>query len=111
MVGAVMDLDRKLGHWSLRVWGLIVNLGANALALYGAAGFIRDGSRLPLLVAGCLVTLLCVSILALPSRPDEDSGPFPPDRDEGRIRDAEHGPGVSGPPGTDANIGRRIDDG
>lgn len=66
-----MDLEKRLGPWSLRVWGLIVNLAANALALYGAAGVVRDGSRLPLLILGCVITLVCVLILAVPSRDGE----------------------------------------
>ena len=36
----MIDLDRRYGIWSGRVWGLIVNLLANALALYGLVGFL-----------------------------------------------------------------------
>ncbi len=71
----MIDLDRKRGIWSLRVWGLIVNLGANALALYGAAGLVRDGSRLPWLVIGCVMTLICILILAVPGPPDREEEP------------------------------------
>jgi hypothetical protein len=66
----MIDLDRKWGIWSVRVWGLIVNLGANGLALYGAAGLMRDGSRLPWLVVGCAVSLICILVLAVPGPPD-----------------------------------------
>jgi hypothetical protein len=93
MVDKVMDLDRRLGPWSLRVWGLIVNLCANALALYGAAGVVRDGSRLPLLIAGGLITLACVLILALPSRPGGDSETAP------LIRKQDVDPGLEPLPG------------
>ena len=68
-----MDLEKRLGPWSLRVWGLIVNLAANTLALYGAAGVVRDGSRIPLLILGCVITLACVCILAVPCWEGEDS--------------------------------------
>ena len=64
----MIDLERRYGPWSLRVWGLIVNLLANALALYGLVGFMRDGTHLVPLVLGTSVTLACVLVLATPSR-------------------------------------------
>lgn len=96
-----MDLDRRLGPWSLRIWGLIVNLCANALALYGAAGIVRDGSRLALLIAGCLITLACVLILALPSRPGGDSETAPP------IREQDVDSGLELPPGNREGVSDR----
>ena len=45
MVDPMIDLDRRYGIWSGRVWGLVVNLLANALALYGLVGFLRDGTH------------------------------------------------------------------
>ena len=68
MVDPMIDLDRRYGMWSGRVWGLIVNLLANALALYGLVGFLRDGTHLIPLAVGALVTLACVLLLAIPSR-------------------------------------------
>ncbi len=64
----MIDLDRQYGIWSGRVWGLIVNLLANTLALYGLVGFLRDGTHLLPLVLGALVTIGCVLLLAKPSR-------------------------------------------
>ena len=64
----MIDLDRRYGIWTGRVWGLIVNLLANALALYGLVGFLRDGTHVFPLVLGTLVTLTCVLWLAKPSR-------------------------------------------
>ena len=64
----MIDLDRRYGVWSGRVWGLILNLLANALALYGLVGFLRDGTHRIPLVLGILGTLACVLILAKPSR-------------------------------------------
>jgi hypothetical protein len=55
----------KMKSW--RVWGLILNFIGNALAIYGLAGLIRDGSRLPVFVVGAAVTLACILILAKPS--------------------------------------------
>ena len=68
MVDPMIDLDRRYGIWSARVWGLVLNLLANTLALYGLVGFLRDGTHLVPLVLGILVTLSCVLVLAMPSR-------------------------------------------
>jgi hypothetical protein len=68
MVGSMIDLDRRYGPFSGRVWGLILNLGANALALYGLVGFLRDGTHLISLAIGVAVTVACVLTLARPSR-------------------------------------------
>ena len=62
-----MDLDKKLGPWTLRVWGLILNFFANALAVYGAIGVIHDGNRWLWLLLGGSLTLLCILVLAKPS--------------------------------------------
>ena len=64
----MIDLDRRYGIWSARVWGLIVNLLANALALYGLVGYLRDGTHVVHLVVGILVTTACILVLAKPSR-------------------------------------------
>ena len=64
----MIDLDRRYGIWSGRVWGLVVNLLANALALYGLVGFLRDGTHLLPFVLGVLVTIACVLLLAVPNR-------------------------------------------
>ena len=64
----MIDLDRRYGIWPGRVWGLIVNLLANALALYGLVGYLRDGTHLVPLVSGILLTAACVLLLAKPSR-------------------------------------------
>ena len=64
----MIDLDRRYGIWPGRVWGLIVNFLANALALYGLVGFLRDGTHVVPLISGVLVTTACVLLLARPSR-------------------------------------------
>jgi hypothetical protein len=63
----MMNLDRKIGPWPLRVWGLVLNFIGNAVAIYGAIGFIRDRSRLPLLIFGVVITITCILVLAKPS--------------------------------------------
>ncbi len=67
----MIDLEKRIGPWSLRVWGLIANFIGNALALYGVAGVIRDGNRWPLLVIGLLITVGCLLVLAVPT-PDPE---------------------------------------
>lgn len=62
----MINLDRRIGPWTLRVWGLILNFIGNALAVYGAIGVIKDGSRLPLLMIGLVLTVGCIFILAKP---------------------------------------------
>ena len=63
----MIPLDRLYGPFSGRVWGLILNFASNAVALYGVARYLRDGTHLAVLVAGLAVT--ATAILAL-SRPD-----------------------------------------
>jgi hypothetical protein len=74
----MIDFERQIGPWSVRVWGLILNFMGNALALYGAAGVLRNGSRWPILIIGLLLTVGCVLILAIPT-PD----PTDTDRNDG----------------------------
>ncbi len=66
MVDEMIKLDRRIGPWPLRVWGLVLNFFGNALAIYGAIGVIRAGSRWPLLVVGLVLTISCLLILAKP---------------------------------------------
>ena len=64
----MMDLETRLGPATLRVWGLIANFAGNAALLYGAIGYVVDGSRLPWLLVGGAVTLVSVLSLSSPSR-------------------------------------------
>jgi hypothetical protein len=72
MVDKMMNLDRRWGPCSGRVWGLILNFIGNGLAIYGSKGMIRDGSRIPILIIGLLVTLVCILLLARPYHPVEE---------------------------------------
>ncbi|HJO02569.1 MAG TPA: hypothetical protein QGG47_01200 [Acidobacteriota bacterium] len=63
----MIDLERRIGPLSWRVWGLIANFVGNAVALYGAAGVLRDGSGWPALAVGLAITVTCVLVLAIPS--------------------------------------------
>ena len=63
----MINLDKKIGPWPLRVWGLVLNFIGNAVAIYGALCFIRDGSRLSMLIIGVVITLTCILVLAKPS--------------------------------------------
>jgi len=61
-------LDRPLGPLRVRAWGLIVNFLANAVALYGLAGYLRSGEGAIVMVVGISLTLVCILTLAAPSR-------------------------------------------
>lgn len=77
----MIDLDAKFGFLGWRVVGLVVNLLANGLALYGAVRLIRDGTHGSLLAAGLALSLLCVALLARPDlrRDAEEEGRPSPD--------------------------------
>lgn len=70
----MIDLDRRRGPWSGRVWGLLLNLFANALALYGLAGYLQYGERVVHLALGSGLTAFCLLILAIPSRETGSGG-------------------------------------
>ncbi len=60
-------LERPIGPWSGRVWGLIVNLAANAMALWGVASVMRTGEGWIWIVIGGVATAVCIAALALPA--------------------------------------------
>jgi len=68
MVDKMIDLDGRIGPLPARAWGLILNFIGNALAVYGGIGFMQDGSRLPILIIGVAMTLVCLLVLAKPSK-------------------------------------------
>jgi len=64
-------LDKKFGPFRLRAWGLILNFIGNALALYGAVGYLQNKSRLGIFIIGILLTILFIFFLAFPSAAKE----------------------------------------
>ena len=64
----MIDVDRKIGPMRLRAWGLVVNLFANAAALYGLSLVLADRPGWPLLIGGAAVTALCMGVCAIPAR-------------------------------------------
>lgn len=68
MVGKMINIDQRFGPCSFRVWGLILNFIGNAMAIYGAIGFIHNGSRLAVLLTGLFLTIVCILIVAKPAR-------------------------------------------
>ena len=67
-------LERRIGPWSGRVWGLVLNLVANAVALWGVSSVMRTGSGWAWVVVGGAATAACIAVLARPARsrgPDE----------------------------------------
>lgn len=61
-------LDRPLGPLRVRAWGLLLNMLANAVALYGLQAVLRDGSGQLVLTAGVAASIGLIAILAVPSR-------------------------------------------
>ena len=64
-------LERRIGPWSGRVWGLILNLAGNGMMLWGISSLLRTGSGWAWIVIGGVVTVACVAALALPARSGE----------------------------------------
>ena len=73
MVDKMTNLDRRLGPWTGRVWGLILNFIGNGLAIYGAIGVVCDGSRMPMLILGLVLTIGCILMLARPCIPKKNT--------------------------------------
>ncbi|MDE2752346.1 MAG: hypothetical protein OXI83_07205 [Gemmatimonadota bacterium] len=61
-------LKRRIGPWSGRVWGLVLNLVANAVTLWGVSLLLRTGSGWHWIVIGGVATAVCMAALALPDR-------------------------------------------
>lgn len=61
-------LKRRIGPWSGRVWGLVLNLVANAVTLWGVSLLLRTGSGWLWIVIGGTATVACMAALALPDR-------------------------------------------
>ncbi|MEQ8689642.1 MAG: hypothetical protein RIC89_02240 [Pseudomonadales bacterium] len=61
-------LDRPLGPMRVRAWGLIANMLANALALYGLSQVLGNGSGHVLLAAGAALSLSLIALIAVPSQ-------------------------------------------
>lgn len=64
----MIDLDKKLGPVSLRIWGLILNFIGNFIALYGAAQFLKENSGPGLMILGIIMTIGCILFLAIPQK-------------------------------------------
>jgi hypothetical protein len=63
-----VDPDRKLGRLTGRAWGLVLNFGCNALALYGLSGVVRGTGGALWLALGVGGTVACLLVVARPSR-------------------------------------------
>lgn len=61
-------LERHVGPWSGRVWGLVLNLAANAVALWGVSSVMRTGTGWTWVVVGSAATAACIAALARPAR-------------------------------------------
>jgi len=63
-----MDLDKKYGIFTLRIWGLVLNFIANFLAMYGTAKYFKDEMGPALMILGLVLTVLCIGILSKPQQ-------------------------------------------
>ncbi|MFC1493211.1 hypothetical protein ACFL6O_04565 [candidate division KSB1 bacterium] len=70
----IIDIDRKYGIWTVRVWGLILNLIANAAALYGIVSIMKYGHGWVFFITGLIITLGCIFTLAIPDRSEDETG-------------------------------------
>jgi hypothetical protein len=61
-------LDRPLGPMRVRAWGLLANMLANGVALYGLQSVLRDGSGQGILALGVVASVGLIAVLAVPSR-------------------------------------------
>lgn len=64
----MIDLERRMGPLSVRAWGLVLNFAFNATALWGLSHLVRGAGGTAALAIGALGTVLCVAVLATPSR-------------------------------------------
>ena len=64
----MIDLEKRLGPFNFRVWGLIINFIGNGLLLYGAANYINGIHGPSLMVVGTIITFVCILILAIPQK-------------------------------------------
>ncbi|WP_040481431.1 hypothetical protein [Luminiphilus syltensis] len=60
-------LDRPLGPMRIRAWGLLANMMANALALYGLSQVLSNQGGHVLLAVGFTLSVLFIALLAVPS--------------------------------------------
>ncbi len=54
-----------------RVWVLVLNLIANAVALWGVSLLLRTGVGWPWIVIGGVGTVVCLAALAVPDRSED----------------------------------------
>ena len=65
----MINLETKVGPMRLRAWALILNMIANAIALYGLSRVLVEQGGWTLLTTGSLLTILCIAICARPAEP------------------------------------------
>jgi hypothetical protein len=63
-----MKTDIKIAGLGIRAWGLILNFIGNILALYGIVGVLQEQKDWGFLVSGLVITVACVSLLAIPTK-------------------------------------------
>ena len=66
-MNTIINLEKKLGPMRLRAWVLILNMIANAIALYGLSQVLAVQGGWFLLTTGSLLTIVCICICARPA--------------------------------------------
>lgn len=61
-------LDKKIGPFSGRFWGLVVNFFANAIAIHGAIGYMLHNNSPVEMYIGITASVLVCLVVAIPSK-------------------------------------------
>jgi hypothetical protein len=64
----MIDLETMVGPLRIRAWGLVLNLVANAAALYGLSLVMGGQGGWSLMIGGAAVTALCIGVCAIPAK-------------------------------------------
>ncbi|PCI54361.1 MAG: hypothetical protein COB36_10245 [Alphaproteobacteria bacterium] len=67
----MINLEKKIWGFRVRVWGLVANMIGNIIALYGLSRVMDDGSGWSILVIGAMITLVCIGVCALPVKDND----------------------------------------
>ena len=63
----MINLERKIGPMRIRAWGLVLNMIANAIALYGLSRVLTGQGGWPMLILGVVLTVICIGVCAKPA--------------------------------------------
>jgi hypothetical protein len=64
----MIDLEKTVGPLRLRTWGLVLNMIANGIALYGLSRVLAGEGGWPILIVGAALTVICIAVCAKPAK-------------------------------------------